>query len=228
MDRLLSLERYSVDIEGEPVIRAIDLEVGDREVVGLVGPGGAGKSTLVGSICRPIGPAVEIAVRGGGTFCGERLRGTNRPEQAYLPRHLARATLFEYLTDGHPRASGLARRDLVAHCHRTLEAYRLTDLVDRLEEPVISLTRPQRVRATLLRASLGEPELICIDEPFGEMPSGELDRLQRLLGEMADEHALLVATRSEDRLGGIADRIFHLQGGMLYRPVDPLDVPMAM
>ena len=55
----MKIEAKAVEavLSGSQILRGVDLEIGDRELVGVIGPNGSGKSTLLKCIYRVLKPA---------------------------------------------------------------------------------------------------------------------------------------------------------------------------
>lgn len=72
----LLLEGVAVEIGGSPIVSDVDLAVADGEVVGLVGPNGSGRSTLLRSVYRALRPSAGLISLDGNPLAGLSARET--------------------------------------------------------------------------------------------------------------------------------------------------------
>lgn len=144
-------------------VRALDkisLRVPSGEIVGLVGPNRAGKSTLVKlllTICRP---SSGVITRLGRPWHDRRTLariGYIHESQA-LPRYLTAWGLLDYYGGLSGLSSAIVRRraaDLLERVH----------LADRAHEPIARYSKGMLQRLALAQALLNQPELLVFDEP---------------------------------------------------------------
>ncbi|MEX5636950.1 ABC transporter ATP-binding protein [Parafrankia sp. FMc2] len=215
----LAFERAGMTFpDGSTVLRDVSLQVGDREIVALIGASGSGKSTLLRI-------AAGLAVPTSGTV----LAGPGSPalifqDPTLLPWRTVAANvgLFAEL-DGVPRP----RRDaLVA------DALALTGLRGYERHRPRALSGGMRMRVSLARALTARPALCLFDEPFGALD--EITR-QRLGDELQQLHlregfAGLFVTHSVVEAVTLASRVGVLSarsGQLLTEVAVPFDYPRA-
>jgi putative ABC transport system ATP-binding protein len=199
--------------EGPRRVRAVadlDLEVRRGEFVGLVGPSGSGKSSLLfllAGLRRPTAGEVRLL--------GRPLPPDADGSASLRRRHVGfvfqEPFLAPYLT---------VRENALVHASSDAAGDRLDALAERMGVRALLDDRPHRLsggerqRAGVLRALVNEPDLLLADEPtaFLDHPTGHavMDVLRSQVGRAA----LVVVTHDPEMLAG-ADRVLHLRDGRL-------------
>ena len=206
-----------------PVLRGVDLNVEQGEFVTLVGPNGAGKSTLMGIVATLLQPT------SGEVFVG----GWRLPEQAdRVRRHIGlvshHSLLYRDLTAAE-NLSFFARlyrmEDADAHI---ADALHRVGLYARQRDPVGTFSRGMVQRLTIARATLHEPDVLLLDEPYTGLDQEATYLLDELLrGETARGRTILMITHDLGHGLGLADRLAILYGGTIAREVARVEISPA-
>jgi zinc transport system ATP-binding protein len=166
MTAQLQLRDVAVELGGRPVLRGIDLEVADGEVVAVLGANGSGKSTLVRTALGLV-PTVRGEVR---LFGDPLSRFRDWWRVGYVPQRVtaaagAPASVWEVVSSG--RLSRLRPWQWMGRADRaaTATALEAVGLADRRRRGVATLSGGQQQRVLIARALAGEPELLVLDEP---------------------------------------------------------------
>jgi iron(III) transport system ATP-binding protein len=204
-----------------PAVADVSLEVGEGEVVGLVGESGCGKSTLlrlVAGLEVPDAGEVGIAgraVAGRGVWVPPERRGVGLVFQDFA--------LFPHLRAVDNVAYGLQalpRRDRRGRAEGVLEQVGLAGFGDRFPH---QLSGGQQQRVALARALAPRPRVLLLDEPFSNLDSALKRVLRQELGELLRETgitALFVVHDAEDVLA-LADRVAVMRGGRIRQVEAP-------
>ncbi len=217
---LRGLERTYTTGDGRalPVLRGVDLDVRPGEIVGLIGPSGSGKSSLLhaaGLLERPSAGRVLIEGRDV-TDLPDRPRTRLRLERigfVYQFHHL----LAEFSAVDNValplRIQGARAADARA---RAVDLLTRLGLAERLAHQPAQLSGGEQQRVAVARALANAPRLILADEPTGNLDPATSGSVFQSLFDLARLQgvAALVATHNLE-LAGFMDRVWRLQDGKL-------------
>lgn len=224
MIRLSGVSR-SYDGGRSLALRAIDLEVADRELVAIVGDSGSGKTTLLKMLNRLIEPdsgSIEINGEAVRALPGYQLRR----QIGYVFQGVG---LFPHLTVGEnigitPRLLGWPEADI---------ELRVLELLDLVELPrafaarmPTELSGGQGQRVGIARALAARPRIMLLDEPFGALDPITRDSLGTEYRRIHEQMGLTTLMVTHDVLEAIllADRIVVMRHGQIIAD----DVPQAL
>ena len=215
---------YDTAAGGLTVLRGVDLDVMPGEVVGLIGPSGSGKSSLLhaaGLLEHPTSGEVRIDGQEMGHLADSartrvRLGAIGFVYQFHhlLPEFDARDNVALPL-----RIAGVGRDAARARAEELL--VRL-GLADRLTHQPAQLSGGERQRVAVARALANQPRLLLADEPTGNLDPATSQTVFEALHDLVKSTgvAALIATHNME-LAGHMDRVFALKDGHLEeRPAE--------
>jgi lipoprotein-releasing system ATP-binding protein len=211
---------------GEPlrVLRGVDLEVRDGEILAILGKSGCGKSTLLhvlGWLDRADRGEVLYEGRDRSKLSsGERARLRNRlmgfvfqfyhllPELDAVENVLMPA-MIRYGTREW-RSEKKAQRERARHLLETV------GLEARMEHRPAQLSGGERQRVAIARALQNEPRFLLCDEPTGNLDGKTAEDVRRVLWDLnAASGQTMVVVTHDAKLAEQADRIVHLVDGRI-------------
>jgi len=210
-----SFEQGGVRID---VLRGVDLDVREGEIVALLGPSGSGKSTLlqaVGLLEGGFDGSIRIGDEEAATLSGDERTRVRREKIGFvyqfhhlLPDFTAEENVvIPQLVKGAETAEARERA-------RTLLA--TLGLGERLTHRPSKLSGGEQQRVAVARALANRPALVLADEPTGNLDEATADIVfaEFLTLVRGEGSAALVATHNE-RLAAKMDRVLRLHEGVL-------------
>lgn len=212
-----------------PIIKGISFSLSPGEVLGLVGPSAAGKSTLARLLVGILKPTSGgIFLDGNNVFLWER--SSFGRVTGYLPQSIS-------LLEGTIR-DNIARMD-DSDPHRVLEAARQADVHDMIgrlplgyDTPVgdghLTLSGGQRQRIALARCLYGRPRLIVLDEPNANLDAVGERALIRAIEKARADGAIVVMIAHRPTIMEVADKLLILENGRITQFGPRTDVVASM
>lgn len=198
MAHLLSLEDVGVTLGSRPILGGITLGLDDGARVGVVGPNGGGKSTLLRLITGDLEPHSGRVTHSGG------LRIAILSQRDDLEGQSVREAIHGTASE-HEWASERAIRELHAG---------LIPDVD-LDRSVDELSGGQRRRVSLAAVLTADADLVILDEPTNHLDVDGVDYLHRYLNDRFGRGKGALVTVTHDRwfLDAVCDRMWEVVPG---------------
>jgi branched-chain amino acid transport system ATP-binding protein len=220
---LIRIDGLRKTFGGVTALNGISLEIGDREIIGMLGPNGSGKTTLVNCLS-----GVLRRTDGRIEFDGTEITRWSRARRARrgLIRTYQNLRLFSELTAAEKVELGLVGATRVpARERRRRVAAALEDQglgrVARL--PVRGLPYGEQRRVEIARAVVSRPRLLLLDEPAAGLGDGETRLLRATILRARDEVgcAVLLIDHDVDLVLGLSDAVAVLHEGAIVRRGEP-------
>jgi polar amino acid transport system ATP-binding protein len=222
----LRLEHVSKSFGSAQVLRDVELEVAEHEVVCLIGASGSGKSTLLRCVNllervdegRILLHGEEITAR---TVDANRIRRRiGIVFQAFnLFPHM---NVLKNVTLGPIRALGKPRTEAEAEASSLLERFGLADKRDEYPD---RLSGGQQQRVAIVRALAMQPELMLLDEVTSALDPELVAEVLNVIRELAQGGmTMLIATHEMSFARDIASRICFLDAGAILEQGPPEEI----
>jgi branched-chain amino acid transport system ATP-binding protein len=228
---LLSVENVHVHHGPVKALRGVSLHVEVGQIVAITGTYGSGKTTLL----RAISGLERIA--------SGRIAWAPSDERPvletihHLPPHLIVELGIAHVPQGRAVVPDLSVREnlLLGAYQRTLRpaiTSDIQDLYDRFNvlekargKSTAHLRAHEQQMLALCRALMSRPRLLLIDEPAYGLDPQSIDRLCQTLEHLrSDGLTILVTDRDGGRIADCADRVIHLDNGLVARDTIDVDV----
>jgi len=193
-------------------LSGVTFRIAPGEIVGLLGPNAAGKTTLMKILTGYLQPD-EGTVYVNGLDVLTHTREV-QADIGYLPEN---APLY-------PELSVQAYLRMIAELRQIPEAEQLarlsetiyaTGLADHLVRPIGELSKGFRQRVGLAQAILHRPRLMILDEPSLGLDPTQVVEIRRLMRRLAQESTVLFSTHILSEVEALCDRVIILMNGQI-------------
>ena len=217
--KLNQVEKWYGDVQ---VIKGVDLEIAEGELIIFVGPSGCGKSTLLRMIA-----GLEETSRG-----QILINGVDMTSQPPAKRGLAMVfqsyALYPHMSVGENmgfslKSAGVPKSEIEAKVNAAADVLKLTHLLDRRPK---DLSGGQRQRVAIGRSIVREPTAFLFDEPLSNLDAALRVEMRHEIAKLHNRLAktMIYVTHDQVEAMTLADRIVVLQGGVIEQVGSPREL----
>ena len=214
MPDILNIKDLSIFYQDNEILKDLNLNVAENEIICLMGSSGCGKSTFLSALNG-------FLEQKGGRYSGEVLfKGENIKDKGeiWLRRKLAilfqDATLFPFsvernLTYAMEFYEG-SIKDKQKRVEELLKSVNLLGEINGLDMPASKLSGGQKQRLCIARMLTTKPEVLMLDEPCSSLDMKNILIIEDLLKSLSQKYTIIITTHNEEqakRLGGRIVRI---------------------
>ncbi len=224
---LLKVEGLNKSFGGLMAIRNVEFEIQEGEIVGLIGPNGSGKTTMLNLITGFLKPN-----SGAVTFQGETITGLSRSRvcQKGIGRTFQLVKPFLELTSLQNVMAGrvyghVPNKNLKTATEESRELLNRVGLLDKADFLAKDLTLMQRKRLELTRALATEPQLLLLDELMAGLNQAEADEACNLIKQIRDSGiTILIVEHIVKAICELSNRVVVLNMGEKIAEGAPQDI----
>ena len=246
---ILALENLTMRFGGIVAVNALSFSAQRKQITALIGPTGAGKTTVFNCITgfyKPTSGVIRLTHDDGTQYEMQKLKDFNISKQAKVARTFQNIRLFPGMTalenlmvaqhNALMRASGLTLLGLLGvPSWRTAEQSAIDNavfwlkrvgLLDRADDAAGNLAYGDQRRLEIARAMCTGPALLCLDEPAAGLNARESAALSELLLSIRSDHgtSILLIEHDMSVVMEISDRIVVMDYGVKIAEGTPRDI----
>jgi phosphate transport system ATP-binding protein len=230
MDGQVKVGDLKVRVNGTDILKGISLEARRGEILSIIGPAGAGKTTFLRCLNRMAELDLDFKISGNILLDGQSIYDS---DVAMLRRQVGMVfsvpvplpmSVYENLTFGLRLSSG-SRKSYDERVEKALRAAYLWDeMKDRLNEPARNLSGGQQQRLCLARSLVLEPRVLLLDEPCSGLDPISTARIEEALRSLKTDLAIILVTNNVKQAARASDRTaFFLFGELIeLEPIEKL------
>ena len=220
---IVKLENIWAGYDGVPALEDVNLSIEGNDFLGIIGPNGGGKTTLLKIILGLIQPS-----RGKITVFGKHPKEA-RKEIGYVPqtRNFPRdfpASVWEVTLMGRLNHS----RIFSSYCDKDKqiaeEKLKIVGLKDLMHRPVGELSEGQKQRAFIARALASEPKLLLLDEPTASLDTYIQQGIYEILKNLKKNMAIVLVSHDIGVISSHVDKIACLNRRLFYHHTKEINI----
>jgi lipoprotein-releasing system ATP-binding protein len=200
------------------VLKGIDVSIGKGEIVTLVGPSGAGKTTflhIMGTLLKPA--SGEVVINGKKVYTM-----TEKQLSRFRNQHIGFVFQFHHLLPEFTAIENVCIPAFIKKVPRNDAEKKARELLDflglgnRLEHKPGELSGGEQQRVAVARALINNPDIILADEPSGNLDSQNRKELHELFFSLRERYnqTIVIVTHDKD-LASMSDRTLTMRDGQI-------------
>jgi zinc transport system ATP-binding protein len=212
---VLRLENVSVSYGSHTVLDNVNLSVEEHDFLGIIGPNGGGKSTLLKTILGLVRPDSGVI-----TVLGEQPE-KSRSKIGYVPQysnydHGFPISVQEVVMMGRYSRTGLFKYYGKTDRQAVDEALQKVGMLDNAATQIGQLSGGQQQRVFIARALVAGPELLLLDEPTASVDSAMQTDFYELLEHLKKEMTIIMVSHDIGAVSIFVDKIACLNQQLYY------------
>ena len=212
---VVKLEGVWVQYNGVPILEGINLAIEQDDFLGIIGPNGGGKTTLLKIILGLISPS-----RGKVSVLGKPPE-KSRSKIGYVPQHNLfdrdfPINVWDVVLMGRYGKSGLFRRYSSEDRRATQDALQTVGMLDYKDRQMGKLSGGELQRIFIARALVAEPRLLLLDEPTASVDPAMQTEFYELLEKLKKQMAIVLVSHDISAVSIYVDKLACLNRQLHY------------
>ena len=209
------MEDVWVHFDGVPVLEAVNLSIEQHDFLGIIGPNGGGKTTLLKVILGLLKPSRgKVMVFGHSPEKGREFVGYV-PQYSLFDRDFP-VSVWEVVLMGRLGRNRRFKRYSKEDTTLVQDALETVEILDFKDTQVGKLSGGQQQRVFIARALVAEPKLLILDEPMASVDSPMQTELYELFDELRQRMAIILVSHDISAVSIYVDKIACLNRKLFY------------
>ena len=209
----IQIQNLCKSFHDNQVLRNVDLDVKEREIVVLMGLSGSGKTTLLRCLCDlETADSGEILINdsyllkeenGRSVYADKETKKALRKEVGMVFQNyqlFPHRNVLQNLIEAPVYYKLMSKEDAVQKAEKLLERLQISD---KLHAYPSTLSGGQKQRVAIARACMLQPSVLCFDEPTSALDVESIASVTSIIKDLSKEMAILIITHDE----GFAQRV---------------------
>lgn len=202
---IISIRNLNVSYDNHPALRDVNLDIYEDDFLGIIGPNGGGKSTLVKAIMGSVPYKGEI-------IFDDSLRYHNHLKIGYMPQVSDFDTHFpisirELVLSGLQSQRGFSSRYTSADKALARSIMEQVGIADLAKRPIGEVSGGQLQRALLCRAIISEPKLLILDEPTNFVDNRFEHEFYAMVEQLSKRMAIIIVSHDLGTISSVVRSI---------------------
>jgi len=212
---VVNLEDVWVQYNGVPILEAINLPIEQDDFLGIIGPNGGGKTTLLKVILGLVTPTQgKVSILG-------KPPEKSRSKIGYVPQHNLfdrefPISVWEAVLMGRFGKAGLFRRYSSEDKKATQNALQTVGMLDYKSRQLGKLSGGELQRVFIARALVSEPKLLLLDEPTASVDPAMQTEFYEILERLKQQMAIVLVSHDISAISIYVDKIACLNRQLHY------------
>lgn len=216
MNKILQLKNISVGYEDNPlVLKEVNLSVYENDFLGIIGPNGGGKTTLIKTILGLVKPKEGCVCFFSNNIKKEKLNIGYLPQINQIDKKFP-ISVFDVILSGIKLKRNIFSSYSNAEKERVREVAGQMGLQEQINKPIGALSGGQLQRALLGRAIVDNPQLLILDEPNSYVDKKFENSFYKLLEEINKTTAIIMVSHDVGTVLSMVKNIACVNGGLHY------------
>lgn len=205
---------------GNTALHEISFEIEDNEFVFLVGPSGAGKTSILNLIMRNLIPSSGTVIVDDFDLSSHRFKEVEKLRRSIGVvfqdfKILSEKNIFENIAIG-MEITGASKKQIKEKVEDVLQ---LVGLEDKSQVFPVQLSAGELQRVAIARAVCGERQIILADEPTGNLDPKTTWDIIKIFKKLEGKKTFVIATHNTDIVNSLKKRVLILKDGRLIKDV---------
>jgi zinc transport system ATP-binding protein len=190
-NKLVEIKDLSVNYNGVAALEKVNLEIFQNDFIGIIGPNGGGKTTLVKAILGLLKPSKGKVIK---TFSSSQSGNIGYLPQVQKIDYKFPITVKDVVMSGLSESSKLLfsrKKERIAKVEESLEGMGISHLINKA---IGSLSGGERQRVLLCRSIISNPELLILDEPNSFVDNKFENDLYEKLKQLNERMSILLVS----------------------------------